>query len=117
MVIGIVVSSMVTFLLILVEHWLPWKEILGRELPRTAAYVAGTAAILLPFTGMVLLVPEVDRAGVVIGLWVVTIAAGAGTWLGYLVDGWLKMRTRLTVSEREAQYLRPRVVNDGEDKE
>jgi hypothetical protein len=114
MVTGIVVASVIAFLAILGEHWAPWGEILGHELPRGAAYVMGTAAILLPLTGMVLLVPEVDRTGMVVALWSVTAAAGAGTGFGYLVDHWSQMRTRLKVSEREAEQLRPG-VNDGEE--
>lgn len=111
---GIVIAALMSMLLVMVEHWLPWKEVLGKKLPRTAAYVLGTAAILLPLTGLLILAREIDRWGMLAALWAVTAAAGAGTALGYLVDGWLEMRVRLSISEKEAQELRPG-VDDGED--
>lgn len=113
MLIPILITALVAMLLIMVEHWLPWKEILGKELPRTVAYVMGLAAILLPVSGLALLAP-VDRFEFLAGLWIVSAAAGAGCLLGYAIDSWLTMRSRAAIAEREAQALRPG-ADDGKD--
>lgn len=111
--IPIAIASLVACLLTMLEHWLPWREILLKELPRTTAYILGTAAILLPVSGLALLTP-VDRYELLIGIWCVTIAAGMGCVLGYAIDHWLEMRSQLAITEKEAQSLRPG-GDDGQD--
>jgi hypothetical protein len=110
MAIPIAIASLVACLLTMLEHWLPWKEILGKELPRTVAYVMGTLAILLPVNGLALLAP-VDRYELLAGVWCITVAAGIGCLLGYAIDAWLIVRSRAQIAEREAELLKPGADN------
>lgn len=99
------ITALVAMLLVMVEHWLPWKEMLGKMLPRPAAYILGTLAILGPLT--VLLSLEVlDWWQTIMAMWLTAAAAGAGTILSYAVDHWLAMRSRLKAAESEAKILR-----------
>lgn len=73
-------AVVVTVLTLLVLHWFPWQMMLGRRLPRLAAYVTGLLAILLPLT--------VVHWGskIVFDIWLATLAGGIATVLAWFLD-------------------------------
>ena len=89
MMFQICVASVIAVLAQLALHWLPWKMLLGRELPRPAAYALGTLAISLPLTGLFLAWGIVEA---VLALWSVVIGSGAAVAGAYLLDAWLHAR-------------------------
>jgi hypothetical protein len=104
--------ALIAMLAVLVEHWLPWRAMLGRDLPRTAAYVLGTLAILLPMTALLMSWSDWQAA---LALWVVAGAAGLGTLGGHVVDHMLEMRARSKVAEKHLEIL-TQGVRDAQDR-
>lgn len=110
---NVFVTALIAALVILVQHYFPWRLVLKRDLPRQAAYVLGVLAILVPFSYLLLLwikewsdpvgyplpagalldAGEVLRR-VIIGLWTVVLASGIATLGAYLLD-WLLERVAL----------------------
>jgi hypothetical protein len=107
--IGIVLTALVAMLITMAQHWFPWQEFLQKDLPRPAAYVLGTLAILLPATVLVAIEPRFDQFLAILSVWAAAAGAGLGTILGYVVDNLLHMRGRLKAAETESQLLRPGV--------
>lgn len=91
MVPDILLTCVVAALLLLVEHWFPWRLALGRDLPRLAAYVLGVVALVAPLTVLFARRGELDAA---IGMWAVIVSGGAAVMLAYGVD-WLLARLAL----------------------
>ncbi len=84
-------------------HWLPWHLLLGRELPRPAAYTLGTLGIALPLTGL-FVTWKLGEA--VMALWAVVIGAGLAVVGAYLFDAWLHARqASKECAEREQALL------------
>lgn len=107
------ITALITALVLLVEHYFPWRLVLKRDLPRQAAYVLGVLAILLPFSCLlllwirewsapfgyplpagVLLDPGEALRRVLVALWAVVLASGVSTLGAYLLD-WLLERIAL----------------------
>ena len=103
-VVGILVAALIAGLAELALHWLPWRLLLGRELPRVAAYVLGTLAIVLPLSGLFAMWGNWLQAA---ALWAVVVSAGLAVLGGYLFDGWLEHRQgQREAEERERAVLR-----------
>jgi hypothetical protein len=102
-------TALVSVLILLVEHYLPWPTWLGRRLPRTAAYVLGVLGMALPLTGLMALW---GLWMVVAALWGVILTGGLAVLGAYALDDMLAMRQRLHALEIEAQLLRPEVHDD-----
>ncbi len=87
----------------LAMHWMPWKLLLGRELPRPAAYILGTLGIVGPLTIMLL---SWSLSWVVGAVWAAVIASGLAVIAAYLLDAWLHDRqARRECEEREKAML------------
>lgn len=85
----ILITALITVLLLLVQHWFPWGLLLGRELPRLAAYIMGVLAITLPLTGLYVrwsLVPPLMILPHLIAMWVVVGLGGLAVLIAHLVD-------------------------------
>ena len=91
MVPDILLTCVVAALLLLVEHWFPWRLALGRDLPRLAAYVLGVLALVVPLTVLFAQRGELDAA---IGMWAVIVSGGLAVILAHGVD-WLLARLAL----------------------
>lgn len=92
-------ATIVTVLLLLVLHWFPWPMLLGRKLPRLAAYVTGMAAVLGPLT-------VVHWGSVFVwDLWLATAAGGLAVGLAWLGD-WIMNKVKL--AGELAELLRAR---------
>lgn len=97
--IGIAVAALISFLMVVVEHYLPWRAILKQELPRIPSYIMGVLAILIPLTMLFFVFAFWSSAEVLIAFWVVTGSAGAGTILSYNLDSLIHIRMRAEESE------------------
>jgi hypothetical protein len=91
MVPDILLTCVVAALVLLVEHWFPWRLMLGRDLPRLAAYVLGVLAMVVPLTVLFAQRGELDAA---IGMWAVMVSGGAAVMLAHGVD-WVLSRLAL----------------------
>lgn len=98
--------TLITFLLVIVEHYLPWQALIRKPLPQLAAYALGILSIALPFTGLILLMPEISGSQVLISFWIIVAAAALGTILAHGLDAYLKARLRADeTGEREGAML------------
>lgn len=98
------VTVIVAALALLALHWLPWRKLLGRKLPRPAAYILGTLAMALPLTG---LYTAWGLVWPVVAQWAVVAGSGVAVLGAYLFDAWLHQRqARKEAEEREKAMLR-----------
>jgi hypothetical protein len=100
-------------LLTMLEHYLPWKAILGVELPKLIAYVLGILAVFVPLTLLFVEYPMVTGWRAALALWVAATGAGLGTVLCYVLDDWLVKRKLAIIHRKEAAMVR-RSLDQGE---
>jgi len=114
----IAIAVLVGVLILLVEHYLPWSKLVGRELPRPAAYILGVLAMIVPLSALyiwwhyrsvVLGWRPIEWYWAVVAMWAVVIGCGLAVLGAYALDSWLEYRMRLAIAEREADHLRPEV--------
>lgn len=99
-ILDIFTVCVVTVLILGFGHYFPWQSLIGRELPRIAAYVYGVLAIALPATSFMLL-KDLWLAAVV--LWASIVGGGASVIGCYALDSYLDNRMRRKeAEEREA---------------
>lgn len=99
--------ALITFLLVIVEHYLPWQALIHKTLPQLAAYALGVLSIALPFTGLILLVPEISGSQILISFWIIIAAAALGTILTHGLDAFLRARSRADeTGEREGAMIK-----------
>ncbi len=110
--IEIAVTALITVLLLLVEHYWPWRQMLQRELHPTANYVLGILAIHLPLTGLFILW---GLWQVVLATWLVIVCGGLAVIGVYGFDGWIKMRFRAKVAGKENATLRRELLRADDD--
>lgn len=104
---NIALTCLVTALLLLIEHWLPWRTILGGELKRVPSYIIGVLALALPLSGLYLHwsihAPGWMYAHLA-ALWAVIVSGGCAVILAYLFDGLvLKLAQLRDLQEIHAQ--------------
>jgi hypothetical protein len=93
----ILLTCVVAELLLFVEHWFPWRLMLGRDLPRLAAYVLGVLAMMGPLTGLFAHWGEMEA---VIGMWAVVASGGLAVVMAHGAD-WVMGRLALAVELKE----------------
>lgn len=71
-------------------HWFPWKKIIGKPLPRVAAYVVGTVVMITPF-GVWLAITGQWTA--LWGILTVAVASGASVIGAYGIDAAVEHQT------------------------
>ena len=93
----ILICCGVVMLILLVEHYFPWRLILGRKLPRLAAYVLGVLAMVGPLSFLYFRweVAPVMVHGHLVALWCVVVSGGLAVLLAYALD-WIAGRVRLS---------------------
>lgn len=81
-------------------HYFPWKKFLmGRELPRVAAYTLGVLGLMLPFTAWLYERCEVE---VIQTLWIVIFSGGLTVLALYGLDRYCELSIRdVEATERE----------------
>ena len=97
------IGSLVAGLIMLALHWFPWQALLGKKLPRLAAYILGLLGIALPLTAMLCIWSDWQA---LLAMWIVAVAAGVATASGYAIDHWMDLRIRSSVAERETRALK-----------
>lgn len=103
MIAQVVLAVLLAWLLLWVEHWFPWQLMLGRELPRPAAYVLGVLALMLPFSGLLAVWGEWLALA---ALWAVIVAGGAAVIGAYAIDRLLETRSKVKEQDELIQVLR-----------
>jgi len=100
----IVLTALISCLLLIVEHYWPTQAMIKKPLNKLSAYTLGTLAIQLPFTVLMIIWGERNT---VYALWTITLLGGVVVAAVNQLDVYLETRTRMEISEREAQSLRP----------
>lgn len=108
-----VVVAVFTATILIGQHYFPWRRLLGKDLPRVAAYVMGVLAMLVPLTLLFLVWGWMQGAQAlhlygwaVAAMWLVAVSGGAAVMACYLVDGWLDLRSQAKAARREGAKLR-----------
>lgn len=104
-IIALVGAGVISFLLVMVEHYLPWRGILRKDLPRLQAYILGTLAMAVPFGVMIALFPLWERFEIILYFCIVVVSAGLGTFLSYHLDHLVSTRNRADESEEREKAL------------
>ncbi|MHB0964841.1 MAG: hypothetical protein ACYC36_00170 [Bellilinea sp.] len=97
-------TALISCLLLIVEHYWPTQAMIKRPLNKLWAYTLGTLAIQLPFTVLMIVW---DEWVTVYALWTITLLGGLVVAAVNQLDIYLETRTRMEISEHEAQSLRP----------
>lgn len=107
MQIYLILVTLITFLLVIVEHYLPWQALIRKPLPQLAAYALGVLSIALPFTASIFLMPEISGSQILVSFWIIVAAAALGTVLTHGLDAYLKVRSHADeTGEREGAMLK-----------
>jgi hypothetical protein len=110
------ITVTIAALLLLVEHWFPWRLILRRDLPRLAAYVLGVLALVLPLSGLYWAwasSPPGSSWAWLVALWAVIIGGGLSVGLAYLID-WCLQQAAQARDLAELMTLREGDAHEGE---
>jgi len=87
----ITVTAFVSALILLVEHWFPWRMALRRDLYKLAAYILGVMGLAAPLSVLFWLWagwPDCPPYAHLVALWVVIVSGGLAVMVAYGVD-WL----------------------------
>jgi len=93
----ILLTALVTWLALWVEHWFPWRLLLRQDLPNLASYVLGVLALVGPLSVLYWhwTVRGIDGLHLhLIALWIIVIVGGMAVSCAYLID-WLLGRLAL----------------------
>jgi hypothetical protein len=104
----------IVVLLLLVIHWIPWRLILKRPLPRMIENWLNMLGIMAPVTVTISL-SKGDKAEPMVILWAATLSGGLAIMVAYWVDDWAEKRARAVEAEaREAdqKQLLDQLVED-----
>jgi len=109
------ITALVAVLLLLVEHWLPWRMIFKRELPRILAYVLGVLALALPFSALLAYWGEFHALA---AFWAVVAAGGLAVMTAYFADwtlGRIVLANELAeLMEQAGECKKPRQIEQEE---
>lgn len=103
----ILLTTLISVLLMLVEHWFPWRLLLRKDLPRVAAYVLGVLGMAVSLTGLyaywAVEPPDPFWAhGHLAALWSVIVGSGLAVVGAYGID---RLLTRLARSVELEEIL------------
>jgi hypothetical protein len=83
-------------------HYFPWRMLIGRELPRLAAYTLGLLGMMGPFSVWLI---DRNELEILQTMWVVIVSAGLMVFALYGMDHYLDVSTRATeAEERESMH-------------
>lgn len=99
----ILIAVLLTVLILIVEHYFPWRSLIGRDLRPVECYIAGILAIHLPLST---LLATWQLWNALIALWALTIGGGVTVGSCYALDHYLELRARSAIAEREAASMR-----------
>lgn len=104
---SMLLAAMIAGLIIAVEHYFPWRLLLGKQLPsRPVCYALGLLAILGPYTALIAVWALTISAPLyltAVALWTVVAASGLSTVGCYALDAFLLNRAQVgELKTREA---------------
>lgn len=102
-------ACLIAALLLFVEHWFPWHLVIGRELPRPAAYVLGVLALMLPFSGLLVYWRSWQA---LIAVWAVVASGGAAVLGAYALDWLLHLRVKAREQEELLDLIKVKAVDE-----
>lgn len=103
MAVQIFVTVLISVLILIGEHYWPWKKMLGRSLRLIERYVLGVLALMLPISGLMIVWA---LWAVLLVIWLVVIFGGLITIGMYFVDGAWDARDRANLAEKAEQVLK-----------
>lgn len=92
-------------------HYFPWRKMIGRELPRLAAYTLGLLGLMVPFSVWLMDLGEIE---IMKTLWIVIGAGGFMVFALYGLDHYLDLEWGKTESEQREQVLVETLRNGGD---
>jgi len=72
-------------------HYFPWRMLLGKELPRLAAYTLGLLGMMVPLSAWLMDRNEIE---ILQTIWMVVCAAGMTVFALYGLDHYLELQRR-----------------------
>lgn len=99
----ITITVLITMLILISEHYWPWRLILGHKLGRLQSYVFGMLAIVLPYSGLLFTWErwhELLALGLVVGI------GGLAVFGMYALDRYLIDRDRADAAEQAEKVLK-----------
>ena len=105
----IALACLIAALLLFVEHWFPWRLVIGHELPRPAAYVLGVLALMLPFSGLLV---HWGAWQALIALWAVVASGGAAVLGAYALDWLLHLRIKAREQQELLDLIKVKAVDE-----
>jgi hypothetical protein len=85
-------------------HYFPWHMLIGKRLPRLAAYTLGLLGMMVPLSAWLISHGESEITQT---LWTVIVSAGLTVFALYGLDRYLKLERRdIEAEEREALVKR-----------
>jgi hypothetical protein len=106
-------AVLVTMLSMAAMHYFPWRLVLGRMLPRPAAYVLGVLGMALPLTWLFQYwqaTPVMFRWEYLLALWLVIGAGGVSVLVCYAAD---HVMGRMVMARELEELLRQREARHG----
>jgi hypothetical protein len=83
-------------------HYFPWRMLIGKDLPRLAAYTLGLLGMMGPFSAWLIDRNEVE---ILQTLWIVIVSAGVMVFALYGFDHYLDLSARaFEAEERESMH-------------
>lgn len=116
MVMEIMLTVLISMLMLLVLHWIPWPLVIGKELPKTAAYALGVLGMIVPLTGLFLYWHLTETGTLVLGiiaLWSDAVFGGLAVFAAYFVDDLGSTKAENRVAKSEGEKLRNQVMGNG----
>ena len=99
---AILLTAVVAGLIQAIEHWFPWRMILGKDLPRISAYTLGVLGFALPLSA---LFSYWQFWSALAALWSVIVTSGCAVALAYGID-WLLDRVRQSYEHEEMDNVK-----------
>ena len=90
-------AAVIAALVQLIEHWFPWRMLIGRDLPRVAAYALGVLGFMAPLS---VLFVEQQAWTELLAVWAVVAASGMAVASAHVVD-WALDRIRRSYEHEE----------------
>lgn len=98
-----VIAVMFSCFCLALEHYIPWRGILRKDLPRLARYTMGVLTLIIPLS--VVWVKQQDWSNLIL-VWACIIAGGLTVYVLHLVDAAIETRARADIAEEEGRRLR-----------
>jgi len=83
-------------------HYFPWRMLLGRKLPRLAAYTLGLLGMMVPLSVWLMDRNEIE---IMQTLWIVVCAAGMTVFMLYGLDHYLELEKRNVESGQREKVM------------